>query len=72
MASYIEPPRYDVEPNLISSDELDGVKMVQFLQKYVGVDEPFRDALAGWQRMTEDEKKTTQQVYDLLSIRERK
>jgi len=44
----------------------EGMKMIQFLQKQVGITESDEKAKAGWNSMTDSEKATTLRVYKMF------
>jgi len=44
----------------------EGMKMIQFLQKQVGIIETDEKAKAGWNSMTDSEKETTVRVYKMF------
>jgi hypothetical protein len=51
---------------VLSKAEKQGIKMIQFLQKQTGINESHEDALAGWRKMSEGEKATTERVYNMF------
>jgi hypothetical protein len=50
----------------MSKDENDGVKMIQYLQKLAGIDEPVVRALRNWRGMTANDKANTAAAYRAL------
>ncbi|MFA5202813.1 MAG: hypothetical protein WC708_00155 [Lentisphaeria bacterium] len=48
------------------SEEQEGVKAIQFLQKMVGITETDEDAIKGWRGMAEWEKASTMAAYGQL------
>ena len=49
----------------LTEDERQGIEAIQFLQAMVGIDETAEDALAGWRKMSGDEKETTLFFYEV-------
>lgn len=51
---------------VITEEEKEGIKMIQFLQGMAEIKESHDKALSGWRSMSESEKTTTKHVYDLF------
>lgn len=51
-------------------NEKDGIKAIQFLQKVVNTEETEVQARAGWNGMSQSEKITTMEVYEMLKTKE--
>jgi hypothetical protein len=47
-------------------EERDGVKMIQALQRFIGIDESEEHALRGWRRMAEWERERTRDACTVL------
>src|SRR6266404_6092870 len=54
------------EPKI--TDE-EGAKMIQYLQKIVGIDEPYEGALASWRKFSPQEKQRTIEWYHVCKSR---
>ena len=50
-------------------NEEDGIKAIQFLQGVANLKESRAQAKTGWNGMSESEKKTTIEVYEMLKHR---
>lgn len=50
---------------VITEEEKEGIKMIQFLQGTVNIKESHDKALKGWRSMSESEKETTKHVYNI-------
>lgn len=55
-----------VEGSIITDEEEEGVKMIQFLQKKIGKNEPYDTALKGWRGMSQREREITLETYLML------
>ncbi len=51
-------------------NEEDGIKAIQFLQGVVNLKENEAQARAGWNRMSQSEKITTMEAYEVLKPKE--
>ena len=47
-------------------EELDGVKMIQHLQKMAGIDEPLEVALNNWRKFSEHDREQTRLAYNFF------
>jgi hypothetical protein len=50
----------------VTKEEEKGIKMIQFLQKMGGVNEPRGKALKNWRAFSDWEKRSTEKAYQLL------
>ena len=53
-----------------SLNEEDGIKAIQFLQGTVNLKETKVQARAGWNGMSESERRMTMEVYEMLKAKE--
>lgn len=61
-----------VEGSIITDEEEEGVKAIQFLQNMVSIKEPYDRALKGWRSLEDWEKKQTLEIYRKLIEKDQK
>lgn len=54
----------------MTTEEEEGVKAIQYLQKVVDIDESDEDALAGWRAMDEKQRQITMSWYNPIAPQE--
>lgn len=52
----------------MTEEERIGVDMIIMLQGFAGIEEEDAKALAGWRVMSDEEKKATKDIYELLFL----
>ena len=52
----------------LTEDEKQGVKMIQALQLMAGVTESDEDALEGWRKMSQEDRKQTEAAYQFFHL----